>query len=335
MSPTATRTFEPKLPVRAAVYQDGVVSVYEVAEDQLRQVASGGGISQLSWTGPNELAFVQQGSGVTTLRTLDARSGATADVLSVQGDLLAYGFDPTGTMVATIVAGSDGFVVVEIRYLIGERAVQRLTTMTLDGSDDALDRRFAATFSPDGARLLVLQTEVADGVEDTAPLQVRALDGRLEYWIDSDREPTHATWMPDGSLVFRSLDGVRRWRAGRDSSNPVGQLSSWYDPSASPGGTLVAYDTGRVTKNVQVRRVNVFNGRVLDIGPPGRAHPIYAAPDEVWVQIVQRCRPDCLEPFVLGPAVYAITPATGEERLLQLPTLEGLALWSEAPADAG
>lgn len=329
-SPTPKPTIVPKQPVRAAVVVDGTIQLYDVATDTVTPLASGGTLSNLSWTSATEVAVVQAGSGSSTLRTIDTRTGAASDVLAVTGELLAYGFDAQRTVLATMV-GVDGFVEVELRYLVGERATHRLTTMPFDLSERTLDDQFAATFSPDGERLLIVHTENEDGSESTAPLQVRRLDGTLEYWIGSDRDPRAAAWMPDGSLVFRSLDGARRWKPGRTESSPVGDVSSWYDPSPGPAGRLVAYDTGRVSRNVQVRRVNVLSGKVNDVGPPGRAHPIYAAANTIWTQIVQRCRPDCAQPYVLGPIVYAINPTSGKERVLSLPTLDGLALWSEAP----
>lgn len=336
VSPTATPKprIVPAEPVRAAVIVDGVIQIYEVATDTVTPLASGGSLSSLAWLSANEIAVVQDGAGVSTLRRIDIRTASSTDVLTVEGDLLAYGFDAQQTVLATMVATADGFVEVELRYLVGDRAVQRLTTMPLDGSDRTLDVQFSATFSPNGEHVLIVHTENADGSGSTAPLQVRGIDGRLEYWVGADRDPTAATWMPDGSLVFRSLDGARRWKPGKPDSNAIGDVSTWYDPSPGPAGKLVAFDTGRVSRNVQVRRVNVLTGEVVDIGPPGRAHPIYAAGNQIWTQIVQRCRPDCLEPFVLGPIVYSINPNSGEERVLRLPTLAGLALWSEVPADA-
>jgi hypothetical protein len=331
LSPTSSPrpTIEPTTPVRAAVINDGGISLYEVATGALERLATGSGLANLSWLGPTELAVVVDGAGSATLRTIDTASRASTDVLTVDGDLLAYGFDRERTALATMVATASGFVDVEIRYLVGGFAVQAVTTMRLDGSDRTLDVQFATSFSPDGQRLLIVHTENASGTEETAPLQVRRLDGSLEYWVDSDRDPTEATWLPDGSLVFRSLDGVRRWKPGKSQSSALGDLSTWYAPWVGPNGRVVAYDTGRFSRRVQVRRVNVLTGVVTDIGPPGRANPVYAAGNEIWTQIVQRCRPDCFEPFVLGPIVYALNPNTGEERVISLPTLEGLALWSE------
>lgn len=330
-SPTATETSTPKVPVRAAVFADGAIQLYDVASDTVTPLANGAGIFGLTWVSADELAFGQDGTGTSSIRTINRSSAATVDVLSLEGDLLAFGFDPQQTSVATMVATADGFVEVEVHYLVGDRAVQRVTAMRLDGNDDVLGSQFSVAYSPGGGRLLVVQTANASGSEASAPLQVRSLDGRLEYWVDADREPTQATWLSDGSLVFRSLDGVRRWKPGKTESSPIGDLSTWFSPSASPAGRLVAYDTGRLTKHVQVRRVHALTGEVVDVGPAGRAQPIFAAQNEIWTQIVQRCRPDCLEPFVLGPLVFAVNPRTGEERQLRLPTLDGLALWSETP----
>jgi hypothetical protein len=330
-SPSVTKSpVVPLEPVRAAVIYDGSIHVYDVQADRSVPLVGGPGMSGLTWISANELAVAQNGSGTAAVRSIDARTGSFGDLISVNGQILAFAVDQMRSVVAVMIERSDGFVDVELQYLIGDRAVHRIASFEATGSKDELGEQQLLKFSPDGQRLVIVNTEISFGTEAKAGLQVRRLDGRLEYWVGTDREPTQANWLADGSLVFRSLDGVRRWKPGRDSSLPVDQLSTWFAPWGSPNGKLVAYDTGRVTKNVQVRRVNVFSGKVVDVGSPGRANPIYAAQDAIWVQGVQRCRPDCDEPYVLGSLVYSINPATGEEKPLQLPSLDGLALWGEA-----
>lgn len=328
-----TRTaLPPKVPVRAAVIQDGTIILYEVAGDSTRPLVAGTGISQLSWLSGTELALAQAAPGGATIRILDARTAASSDALAVSGRLLDYDFDPQRSAIAVLVADDEhGFVEAEVHYLVGDRAIQRMAVTDLVGREPGLETQFAAEFSPDGERILFVQTENPDGEGPTAPLQVRGRDGVLEYWVDADRAPTAATWLPDGTLMFRSRDGVRRWKPGRTSSSSIDGLSSWYAPWPAASGRHVAFDSGRTSTSVRVRRLNLANGRVVDVGPAGRAHPVYAAHDEIWVQIAQRCTPRCPEPVVLGPVVSAIDLATGRERRLSLPTLEGLALWSETP----
>lgn len=315
---------------------DGTVMLYDVATDRVTPLVQGGQISQLSWVGPTELALVQTSGSSSSIRTIDTRSGASTDALIVSGRILAYGFDPQRSSIATLIYDErEDLVEASVHYLVGDRAVLRAGSTELVGRDGTLDAGFAATFSPDGDRVLFLQTETRDGEGASAPLQVRGRDGALEYSVDADRAPTAATWLPDGSLTFRSRDGVRRWEPGDSSSEAVPGLSTWYAPWPAPNAKLVAYDTGRTSADVRVRTVHLGNGKVRDVGPAGRANPVFARYDEIWVQIVQRCSPGCAQPYVLGPVVSAVDITTGRERRLQLPTLEGLALWSEVPTVGG
>lgn len=138
-----------------------------------------------------------------------------------------------------------------------------------------------------------------------------------------------AAWAPDGSLVFRSADGIRRWRGGSVSSARVGDLSAFYGPWVAPNSRFVAFDTGARSTKVQVRRLELRSGKVFDLGPPGRLSPVYARVDAIWMQIAQRCEPGCAKPVVGGPRVFSLDPRDGSEEVLMLPTLDGIAVWYE------
>lgn len=328
VSPSPTETAKAKTPraVRAAVIVDDQLFAYEVKTDTVTELATGSGLEQPLWLNKRDIAVAQRFGTVSSIEVVDSTTRSSRELLRVNGDLFSFDVSDDQGMVATMTL-ADGFATVDLNYLIGERAVQRVTAMPVEGRGLSFDDQFLVALSPDEQRLLIVNTASPDGTGDTAALQVRRLDGSLEYSVDSDRAPTAAAWLPSGGLVFKSLDGVRRWKPGSTSSVGVASLSVWYSPSASPNAKAVAYDTGRLTRRVQVRRVILATGEVTDVGPTGRANPIFAATNQIWTQIVQRCEPDCQDPFVLGPVVYAINPSTGKERVLQLPSLERIAVW--------
>ncbi|MFP5225611.1 MAG: hypothetical protein ACLGH3_08710, partial [Actinomycetota bacterium] len=327
--PTPVRMPTPKAK-KAVVVDEGIIKLYQVETDTISELATGQGVRDLRWLDANTISLVQDGTSTAVVKAIDIASRSLSEIDRVDGNLLAYDIHPDRSVMAALVARSAGQPALELRYLVGERPVQRLSLIPHEGRGVGWDDQIWIRFSPSGDLFAMVDT-AASVSEDPqrSPLQVRRLDGSLIFEVGAGRGPTMAAWAPDGSLIFRSDDGVRRWRSGNSSSSRAAAISNFYDPWVAPNSRFAAYDTGARSTRVQVRRVEIRSGKVSDIGPPGRMNPVYARVDTLWMQIAQRCEPECLQPVVGGPQVFAINPNDGKERLIKLPTLEGVALWYE------
>lgn len=325
-SPTRTRVKAVRAVTAAVVYDDTIL-IYDPATDRHAELATGVGVRGLRWLDRDTLAVVQEGNGVSIVKTIDTSTREVAELDRIDGSLLAFDIADDGSMLAGLVV-RGGDPTFEIRYLSGDRAVLRSTTIPQVARGGSVDDQIAVSFSPGGSHVLVVDTAAkASPDRELSPLQIRRLDGSLVYDLSSNRGPTMARWLPDDSLVFRSSDGVRRWQPGQSSSSSVASLSAFYGPWPSPNGRSIAFDTGARNTRVQVRRLDRATGSVTNIGPPGRFRPVYAAGDAIWMQVAQRCTPGCTSPIVGGPEVYAFNPSDGKERLLSLPTLEQIAVF--------
>lgn len=327
ISPTPAVTKRPAVrAVRAAVVHDGTVVVYDPVADTTMDVATAAGVRGLRWIDRDTLAIVQEGSGVTVVQSMDVESRAVRELGRVDGSLLAFDLSADGAVLAALVS-RGGDPVLEIRYLSGDQAVLRSATIPQVGRGVSLDDEIRLAFSPSGALLLLTDTAAASSEDpERSHLQIRRLDGSLAFDVSGSRAPTMARWLRDESVVFRSADGIRRWRPGGSSSTGIADLGAFYNPSVSPNGRSIAFDTGARNVRVQARRLDLATGEVTDVGPPGRFRPIYAAGDAIWTQIANRCTPGCDQPVVGGPEVFSFNPVDGKERLLRLPTLEMIAL---------
>ena len=96
----------------------------------------------------------------------------------------------------------------------------------------------------------------------------------------------------------------------------------WFDPSVSPDGRQIAFDSGLESPRVQVKLFDVRARTVRTISKPGRALPVYAGANTIWVQVVEQCKGDCPLPTTLRNIVYALDTRSGRERSLALQTLD-------------
>jgi hypothetical protein len=95
----------------------------------------------------------------------------------------------------------------------------------------------------------------------------------------------------------------------------------WFNPSFSPDGGRIAFDSGFESPGVRVKLFDVRARTIKTISKPGRALPIFAGPTTIWAQQVKACQGVCLVPAELGSQVYAIDLRTGKERVLALRSL--------------
>jgi hypothetical protein len=126
----------------------------------------------------------------------------------------------------------------------------------------------------------------------------------------------------DGRTVyFRDSGGVRAWTTTTALTRTIRKVQ-WFDPSASPDGSLVAFDTGADSAKVRIKMLNLRTLTLLTISKPGRAHPIFAGPRTVWAQEITGCALACLGSTRPAARVFSIDTHTLTERLLPIQSLE-------------
>lgn len=321
---------KPRVPIaRMAVYAaDNAIWLYDVKTDVVTQIAQGEGLSLAKLVSKTEVSFLQDMGAGTTLRLFNIKTQEVRDLFTVATGINTYGWSPDGQTVAYITTDAQAYPHLNFRSLVGEGATQTVATLALAlGRGTTVLDQIKLQYSLDGGHVLVVYTP-ADGQEGQAvgaeqsQLQIRGQDGSLAYAVDQDREPTMAAWAPDGTRAYyRTGKNVRAWVAASGRSETVRGAGAWFDPWVSPDGALIAYDTGATTTSVGVRVLNLSKRTVAKLTGSGFFHPVFAHPKTVWVQRVQRCEPDCLDPVIPGPEVFAVNVVTGAQRKLALVTL--------------
>ncbi|MDP6739860.1 MAG: protein kinase [Planctomycetota bacterium] len=211
-------------------------------------------------------------------RLFEHQPGAAADV--GQRTVLGIEFAPSGMEFAVQLASGE---TLRYRYPEGE-LLSRWSGIPLTAS--------AASYSPDGSRLLV-----SGGASDAPPHcqvpWVRVFDvltgqelARIEHSGDSNSYVNWAGWSPEGDRIATAgVDGrVRFWDAGEDApgqplGDPLVHLGAVYCAAFSPDGLVLATGTD-VEANSQAALWDLESGthRTLE-GHSGRISSFSWSPD--------------------------------------------------------
>jgi hypothetical protein len=308
------------------VYQNSIW-LYDARTNKTHQVTHGGTVRMPRWLDANHFSFIQGDSSRTanTLRIVDLKTGATSDVFSQDTGINVYGWSPDGQTVAYITTDSDGYP--HLRYRsVADGATQSVATLARALGRGAIpSEETLIQYSKDGSFVLVVYTP-ADGSGSAIPseqsqFQVRGSDGTLAFSDDTSRDPTMGVFSRDGRTVyFRDSAGVRAWTTTTALTRNLRKLQ-WFDPSPSPDGSLVAFDTGAESTKVRIRTLNLRALTLQTVSKPGRGYPIFAGPRTVWAQEIVAC-PACPSAAQPGTRVFAIDTSTLSERLLPIQSIQ-------------
>ncbi|MFN2613770.1 MAG: hypothetical protein ABR552_02995 [Actinomycetota bacterium] len=322
-----------RVPVaRQAVYAlDGSIYTYDVAANLTTKVAVGDGVRLPHWVSNTQISFVQGEPGsANALRLLDVASRKVSDVFTVETGINVYGWSPDRQTVAYITTDRLGYP--HLRYREVETGVnQSVATLARAlGREGSISDQALVQFSADGADVLVVYTP-ADGEDpskvpdDQSQFQIRALDGTLDFSVGHKRAPTMGVWSADGKTIYYlTSSGLRSWKEGKQTSTGVKGSVKWFDPWPSPDGRSIAFDTGAAGAGVKVRALDLTTGAKADVTKGGFFHPVWAAPQTIWVQKVTPCSPDCLTPVVAAPEVDAVDLKTRKVTKLALTSLQDI-----------
>jgi Tol biopolymer transport system component len=332
VTPTASAT-STKKPVHVVtarfalyVYQNSIW-LYDARTNKTHQVTHAGTVRMPRWLDANHFSFIQGDTSGTanTLRIVDLKTGATSDVFSQDTGINVYGWSPDGQTVAYITTDSDGYP--HLRYRsVADGATQSVATLARAlGRGTIPSEETLIQYSKAGSFVLVVYTP-ADGSGSAIPpeqsqFQVRGSDGTLAFSDDTSRDPTMGVFSRDGRMVyFRDSAGVRVWTTTTALTRNLRKLQ-WFDPSPSPDGSLVAFDTGAESTKVRIRTLNLRALTLLTVSKPGRGYPIFAGPRTVWAQEIVAC-PACPRAAQPGTRVFAIDTGTLTERLLAIQSIQ-------------
>jgi Tol biopolymer transport system component len=279
------------------------------------------------WLDAGHVSFLQGDSSSTanTLRIVDLKTGAATDVFTASTGINVYGWSPDGQTVAYITTDSNGYPHLWYRT-IADGATQSVATLAralgrgANASDETLIQ-----YSRDGSYVLVVYTP-ADGSGPAVPpeqsqFQVRGSDGALAFSDDISSEPTMGVFSRDGRTVyFRDSSGVRAWTASTALTRRLRKVA-WFNPSPSPDGARVAFDTGPESVKARIKLLDLRALTLKTVSGPGRAYPIFAGPHTVWAQEIKACSTVCLGSTEVGTRVFSIDTATLAERVLPIQSL--------------
>jgi hypothetical protein len=298
------------------VYQSSIW-LYDARTNKTRQITRGGTARMPRWLDANHFSFVQGDSSGTanTLRTVDLTTGTTTDVFSADTGINVYGWSPDGQTVAYITTDSAGYPHLWFRS-VADGATQSVATLARAlGRGTTASEETLIRYSKDGAFVLVVYTP-ADGSgpaipPDQSQFQIRSSDGTLAFSDDTSRDPTMGVFSRDGrTTYFRDSGGVRAWTAATALTRNVRKVQ-WFDPSPSPDGSLVAFDTGAESTQVRIRTLDLRALTVLTVSKPGRAYPIFAGPRTVWSRArTRRSRARASLRSIHGPLRSACCPSS-------------------------
>jgi hypothetical protein len=327
VSPSASPTVRVPQPVakKVAYATDEGLWLYDVKTDTAARVAQGENVAFPRFYADTVISFIQDAGNGSILRLVDLASKQIRDLFTVDTGILTYDWSPDHQTVAYLTVDENGYAHLYFREVVGEGAPRAVTTLArAPGREFAVTDQLRIQWSRDGSYVLVVDTAAtgtgAPVPDDQSPLQVRATDGSLAFAADAARMPTMGVWSVN-RVFYEADNGLRVWTPGHTASLSAKGDANWYDPSASPEGRFVAYDTGATSLSVRVRAYDTRTGANADVTKAGFAYPLVADSRTVWAQRVQKCEPDCANPVVPGPEVDAFDTVSGKSRKLALPTL--------------
>jgi hypothetical protein len=150
-------------------------------------------------------------------------------------------------------------------------------------------------FSADGRYLAIETTIAVGGTGETAPLQVRKLDGTLVYSRDHG---SMAVWAGN-VLFFRDVSQFYRWTPDGGLTqltlSPAGSFGDWFHPRLSPDGSRIAFYWLDSTWTAHVAVLDLARGVATAEGPPARWIPVFANQNNIWYMGETPCN------YCLGP----------------------------------
>jgi hypothetical protein len=199
--------------------------------------------------------------------------------------LTEYDVATNGTTVA--------YVVVEETPTTHPNSTTWITTATLHVASGGVDRVLVALtinlgiglgdakveFSPSG-KYVALGLTGSSGDGTMAPVQVRALDGRLVF---ASTGTAMLTWAGTGDhLFYDSGAGIRRWDGGQTSTEVLSE--TWRVPNASADRRYIAYDGANLSSQPTYAHTGILNvatGASTDIPGPGHG-PVFLTPNLIF-----------------------------------------------------
>lgn len=330
VSPTPTTTKKPGAPVAryAITVIERRLSLYDVAKDRVTEVAQGEGVRVPRFVSANEVSFLQSGGGAATLRVINLKTKVVRDLFTEASGIETYAWSPDRGTIAYITTDAHAYPRLVFRHLSpeGDTSQPVATLARAPGRGRVASDQSMISFSPDGEDVLVVHTPAdGDPQSDFSPeqsqLQVRSASGDLAFAADMAKDPTMATWSADGARMYlRTVDGARVWLSETGRSDSLRGGARWFNPTVSPDGKLLAYDTGSDRSGVRVRVLDLKSRSTKVVAGAGRFKPVFASGRALWVQRVKACSvcPGLTEPV---NEVFAIDLRTGKSKLLAIKSL--------------
>lgn len=166
-------------------------------------------------------------------------------------------------------------------------AAEVWTFPTYSGRGTSSDDEVSVAWSPDGTKLLVVNTWI-DTAEERANESVLVLTPEGEQVVPP-RDGTHARWLDDGSVLYKRLPG-KEWVvldiATGEERALAGLPETGDHPSVSPEGTRLAMDDA--SESPTVVAYEIATGRVEEVAP-GAVAPLWLDEERVVVTLVEPC----------------------------------------------
>ena len=215
---------------------------------------------------------------LTEIRRVSLNDKPPITVATVKAEAMDLAWSPDGSNVAVLASSfaPDGVDANQLWLKAGSADLRALTPLIeYGGRDGSLSDETIVRFSHDGKYLLMVDTVIAGPAPtpaNHAVIQVYSIpDGKL-VWVPPsglgsglatkfDPSITMAAWSSlSDRLYYRDQAGVHSW----DPPATAGMLAvglSWYSPSVSGDGTLVAYGANlSLQPRIEIR--NLTNGSV-------------------------------------------------------------------------
>jgi Tol biopolymer transport system component len=253
---TSTSTTSTTLPRRPGVRMDGDPVAYAWKGDIWLYGRSSGEVARVTadgddrfdttpaFRGRDRLTFVSTPTVAdwpppSTLEEIDLATGTHRIVAMISNWVRTYAWTPDGSSVVYIAGTEEQH---ELRLLTpgtGTDVMLRTLGEAPGRGGFANYDQVRLTWSPDGTRLLVVDTHV-DSTDKPTMFVVRA-DGTD---VVAPRAGTWAAWSPDSRTVYFQWDGVAALDTTTGAVAPVPDTGKAFRLAVSPDGQFLAYDNG-------------------------------------------------------------------------------------------
>lgn len=253
-----------------------------------------------------EITWVENEDGnKATLRSYDLRNGRPQRVFRITGSISAHDWDPKGRRIAYI-EDNRGRPRVFVWQNGSRKKIRDLPRF--DGRDGVEQDEVAVTWSPDGSRILAVDTRSDNSKTTLFVLEPDGSDavgpkfGTFGRWSPDSARVTYRNWETPGTwyrLDVRS-DSRKRLEIGEDV----------YRPALSPDGRTLAYDDGRERPGVYLFDLETGEERRLS-GVRG-VGPIWLSSRDLVVTDADACDEAHEDPdaCALGPRWSALRTTT-------------------------